>query len=222
MVAVDLVELAGYSVSLKRASTPSDSGASSADPDDAGGGGGGGGVGGTDGGSTYKEHLLGGSISEDGLKSPEHADITLSKLPAKISRTPPTSSALHSLAETYRPVLLDRMSPYLPAVTFRADGSPYFPVAFSIPPVSLALLSSGHTGVPLCKRDEQSEPIDLSVKSKSSSRSSSESPQRIPNSSPLLLDPSETDHQSASATALVAKTVPLDLSTFVRSNSLPG
>uniref|UniRef100_A0A182NDL6 Protein embryonic gonad n=1 Tax=Anopheles dirus TaxID=7168 RepID=A0A182NDL6_9DIPT len=185
---------------LKRSSTPSDSGASSADPDEGGGGGGGG-----DSGSTYKEHLLAGGILEDGLKSPEHADISLPKLPAKISRTPPSSSALQSLAETYRPVLLDRMSPYLPAVSFRADGAPYFPVAFSIPPVSLALLSSGHAGVQLCKRDEQSEPIDLSVKSKSSSRSSSESPQRIHDSSPLLLDPSGADNQSASTT-LVAKT----------------
>uniref|UniRef100_A0A182MIE4 Nuclear receptor domain-containing protein n=1 Tax=Anopheles culicifacies TaxID=139723 RepID=A0A182MIE4_9DIPT len=199
---------------LKRASTPSDSGASSADLDESGGAG--------DGSSSYKEQLVGSGIVENGFKTPDHAEVNMPKLPLKMSRTPPSSSALQSLAETYRPALLDRMSPYLPAVSFRTDGSPYFPVAFSIPPVSLALLSSGHAGVQLCKRDEQSEPIDLSMKSsKSSSRSSSESPRRIRDSSPLLADPSETDNQSES-TAIATKTVPLDLSTFVRSNSLPG
>ncbi|XP_049294923.1 protein embryonic gonad isoform X1 [Anopheles funestus] len=203
--------------SLKRSSTPSDSGASSADLDEGGGGGGCG-----DGSSSYKEQLVGSGIMENGFKTPDHVEVNLSKLPLKISRTPPSSSALQSLAETYRPALLDRMSPYLPAVSFRTDGSPFFPVAFSIPPVSLAMLSSGHGGVQLGKRDEQSEPIDLSMKSsKSSSRSSSESPRRIHDSSPLLPDPSVPDDQSAS-TAIATKTVPLDLSTFVRSNSLPG
>ncbi|XP_035903756.1 protein embryonic gonad [Anopheles stephensi] len=207
---------------LKRANTPSDSGASSADLDEGGGGGAGGGGG--DGSSSYKDQLAGSGIVENGFKTPDnHADPSLPKLPVKMSRTSPSSSALQSLAETYRPALLDRMSPYLPGVSFRTDGSPFFPVSFSIPPVSLAMLSSaGHAAVQLCKRDEQSEPIDLSMKSsKSSSRSSSESPRRIRDSSPLLPDPSEPDGQSASAT-IATKTVPLDLSTFVRSNSLPG
>ncbi|XP_050067326.1 protein embryonic gonad [Anopheles maculipalpis] len=207
--------------SLKRANTPSDSGASSADLDEGGGGGGGGGGSG-DGSSSYKDHLAGSGRVENGFKTPEHSEHNLPKLPLKISRTPPSSSALQSLAETYRPALLDRMSPYLPAVSFRTDGSPFFPVSFTIPPVSLAMLSSGHAAVQLCKRDEQSEPIDLSMKSsKSSSRSSSESPRRIRDSSPLLPDPSETDDQSK-PTTITTKTVPLDLSTFVRSNSLPG
>uniref|UniRef100_A0A182T316 Uncharacterized protein n=1 Tax=Anopheles maculatus TaxID=74869 RepID=A0A182T316_9DIPT len=199
---------------LKRANTPSDSGASSADLDE----GGGGGVG--DGSSSYKDQR----VVENGFKTPEHSDINLPKLPLKVSRTPPSSSALQSLAETYRPALLDRMSPYLPAVSFRTDGSPFFPVSFSMPvPVSLAMLSTGHAAVQLCKRDEQSEPIDLSMKSsKSSSRSSSESPRRIRDSSPLLPDPSEPDDQSGSATIATKTVVPLDLSTFVRSNSLPG
>uniref|UniRef100_A0A182W3T3 Protein embryonic gonad n=1 Tax=Anopheles minimus TaxID=112268 RepID=A0A182W3T3_9DIPT len=192
---------------LKRANTPSDSGASSADLDEGGGAG--------DGSGSYKEQLVGSGIMENGFKTPDHAEVNLPKLPLKMSRTPPSSSALQSLAETYRPALLDRMSPYLPAVSFRTDGSPFFPVAFSIPPVSLALLSTGHAGVQICKRDEQSEPIDLSMKSsKSSSRSSSESPRRIRDSSPLLPDPSETDNQTASA-AIATKTVPLDLSTFI-------
>ncbi|XP_041784657.1 protein embryonic gonad-like isoform X1 [Anopheles merus] len=208
----------------KRASTPSDSGASSADPDESNGVGGGGGGGSSfiDGSNAYKDQLVGSVILENGFKTLEHAEVSLPKLPMKVSRTPPSSSALQSHADTYRPALLDRMSPYLPAVSFRGDGSPYFPVAFSIPPVSLAMLSSGHAGFQLCKRDEQNEPIDLSMKSsKSSSRSSSESPRRIRDSSPILPTPSEPDETSATM-AIATKTIPLDLSTFVRSNTLPG
>uniref|UniRef100_A0A182J1H0 Uncharacterized protein n=1 Tax=Anopheles atroparvus TaxID=41427 RepID=A0A182J1H0_ANOAO len=205
-------------------SSRSDSGASSADPDD-GGGGGGGGVGGDGGGgiggvgNAFKEQMLPAGPEANGLgKSEQRAEISLSKFPPKISRTPPASSALQSLTETYRPLLFERMSPYLPGVPLRPDGSPFFPVTFSLPPVSLAMLSSGHG-----KRDEQSEPIDLSMKSKSSSRSaSSESPLRIDTRSPLPVDPGDNGGKLSPTAALATKTVPLDLSTFVRSKALSG
>uniref|UniRef100_A0A182FM42 Uncharacterized protein n=1 Tax=Anopheles albimanus TaxID=7167 RepID=A0A182FM42_ANOAL len=123
---------------------------------------------------------------------------------------------------------------------FRSDGgtsgAPFFPVPFSLPPVAVSLellAASGHTSSPVlpvsmpgvgCRRDEQSEPIDLSMKSKSSSRSSSESPRhRIDSSSPLLADAShDADQQLSLLTPMATKTVPLDLSTFVRSKALSG
>ncbi|KFB43391.1 hypothetical protein ZHAS_00011187 [Anopheles sinensis] len=206
---------------LKLASTPSDSGASSADPDDGGGGGGGGGgvgsgresIGGV--GTVFKDQLLAASPDLNGLGNSE---ISLSKLPPKMPRTPPASSALQSLGDTYRPFLLERMSPYLPGVHLRPDGSSFFPVGFSLPPVPLAMLSSSHGS-----RDEQSEPIDLSMKSKSSSRSaSSESPLRIDTRSPLLVDPGDPTGKLSPSGSLAPKPVPLDLSTFVRSKALSG
>ncbi|XP_053680747.1 protein embryonic gonad [Anopheles nili] len=190
---------------LKRACTPSDSGASSAEPDD--------GVEGVRS-STFKDTFLVNGSLEDGLKSPEPQSSE------KSTCTPPSSSVLQSLPETYRPVLLDRMSPYIPSI-FRTDGSPFFPVAFSIPPVSLAMLASSHAEVQLCKRDEQNEPIDLSMKSKSPYRSSSDSPLRIHYSSPLSADSNENENLPVFNKTTV-KTVPLDLSTLERSRSLSG
>ncbi|XP_052873496.1 protein embryonic gonad [Anopheles cruzii] len=192
---------------LKRPSTPSDSGASSADPDDGGGRSG-----------AFKDPFLATGLDDGGL----------SKMGPRIPRTPPASAALQSLqpeACPYRPLLLgDRMSPFLPAAPLRPDGSPFFPpLPFAMPPLELLASAHHHHHHSTGKREhEQSEPIDLSMKSKSSSSSASaESPLRIDSSSPMLADTHEPTNLSVLA-PLASKTVPLDLSTFVRSKALSG
>ncbi|XP_055628942.1 phosphatidylinositol 3-kinase 2-like isoform X2 [Toxorhynchites rutilus septentrionalis] len=178
-------------------SSPCDSGASSADPEES---------------TSTKDSLA--AYNHTISAKVEVPEVTLTKISPKVSRIPATSSALTtaSTTDSFRP-LLDRMSPYLHHGAYRPDASPYFPMPFAIPPVSLALIANS-------KHDhhEQHEPIDLSMKSKSSN--SSDSPLRLESASPLLGDVSDPEQLPSSATS-ISRPVPLDL-TFVRTKPLSG
>ncbi|XP_058838466.1 protein embryonic gonad-like [Topomyia yanbarensis] len=182
---------------LKRPCSPSDSGASSADPEESPG---------------FKDPF----VRSNHVKSPkiEVPEVTLTKISPKVSRTPSSSSSstVATTADSFRP-LLDRISPYPPpSAGFRPETTSYFPMPFAIPPVSLALIaSSKHI-------HEQHEPIDLSMKSKSSS--SSGSPQRLGSTSPLLAEIPDSGVLSSVETS-PPRPVPLDL-TFVRTKALSG
>ncbi|XP_065078961.1 protein embryonic gonad-like [Ochlerotatus camptorhynchus] len=180
---------------LKRPSSPSDSGASSADPEES---------------SSFKDPFL----ASNRTISPkvEIPEVTLTKISPKVSRTPSTSSSsTNTTTDSFRP-LMDRISPYLPHGPYRPEATPYFPMPFAMPPVSLALITTG-------KHDhEQHEPIDLSMKSKSSS--SSGSPLRLGSSSPLIAEANDSEDLPSSADN-VPRPVPLDL-TFSRSKALSG
>ncbi|XP_053686105.1 protein embryonic gonad [Sabethes cyaneus] len=182
---------------IKRPSSPSDSGASSADPED----------------SPVFRDPFAGSIHAVSPKV-EVPEVTLTKISPKVTRTPSSSSSSTiTTTDSFRPAL-DRMSPFLSHHgPYRPEATPYFPMPFAIPPVSLALIASG-------KRDhEQQEPIDLSIKSKSSCSSGSP-PLRPSSSSPSAVEISDSrDHVLAEAG--VSRPVPLDL-TFVRSKRLSG
>ncbi|EAT34225.1 AAEL013518-PA [Aedes aegypti] len=180
---------------LKRPSSPSDSGASSADPEES---------------SSFKDPFHGNSNRTISPKV-EFPEVTLTKINPKVSRTSSTSScSTNTTTDSFRP-LLDRISPYLPHGPYRPETTPYFPMPFAMPPVSLALIATG-------KHDnEQHEPIDLSMKSKSSN--SSGSPLRLGSTSPLIADVDNSEDLASSVE--VPRPVPLDL-TFTRSKTLSG
>ncbi|XP_058466174.1 protein embryonic gonad-like isoform X2 [Malaya genurostris] len=182
---------------LKRPCSPSDSGASSADPEENIG---------------FRDHFT----KSNHAKSPkiEIPEVTLTKISPKINRTPSSSSSstVAITADSFRP-LLDRISPYsAPPAIFRPETTPYFPMPFAIPPVSLTLTASSNHVL------EQHEPIDLSMKCKSSS--SSGSPQRLDSASPSLGEVSDSQVLSSVETS-PPRPVPLDL-TFVRTKALSG
>ncbi|KAL9704111.1 hypothetical protein quinque_007629 [Culex quinquefasciatus] len=153
----------------------------------------------------------------------EVPEVTLTKISPKTPsrRTPSTSSSsTTTTSDTYRP-LLDRMSPYQLPTPFRPEPTPYFPIPFAIPPVSLALIANKHHHQ-LNANHEQHEPIDLSMKSKSSSGSGS--PNRM--GSPLLpADVSGAGDDGEDLSSIAAESaprpVPLDL-TFVRTKAMSG
>ncbi|KXJ69003.1 hypothetical protein RP20_CCG000544 [Aedes albopictus] len=181
---------------LKRPSSPSDSGASSADPEES---------------SSFKDPFHGSSNRTTISPKVELPEVTLTKISPKVSRTSSTSScSTNTTTDSFRP-LMDRISPYLPHGPYRPETTPYFPMPFVMPPVSLALIATG-------KHDhEQHEPIDLSMKSKSSS--SSGSPLRLGSTSPLIADVNDSEDLPSSVE--VPRPVPLDL-TFTRSKTLSG
>ncbi|XP_055590778.1 protein embryonic gonad-like [Uranotaenia lowii] len=183
---------------LKRPSSASDSGASSADLDES---------------SVLKDAFL--SHSRNLSPKVEIPEITLTKISPKVSRTSSSSSSstITNATESFRP-LLDRISPFLPHAPFRPEASPFFPIPFALPPVTLGLVppSSKH---PDNHQHEQHEPIDLSMKSKSSSCSGSP----LGSSSPLLEPTEPTDLLPMAASP--PRPVPLDL-TFGRAKALSG
>ncbi|XP_039447055.1 protein embryonic gonad-like [Culex pipiens pallens] len=193
---------------LKRPISPSDSGASSADPDE----------------SANNPFAAANNTARTTISPKvEVPEVTLTKISPKTPsrRTPSTSSSsTTTTSDTYRP-LLDRMSPYQLPTPFRPEPSPYFPIPFAIPPVSLALIANKHHHQ-INANHEQHEPIDLSMKSKSSSGSGS--PNRM--GSPLLpADVSGAGDDGEDLSSVAAESaprpVPLDL-TFVRTKAMSG
>ncbi|XP_062555070.1 protein embryonic gonad [Armigeres subalbatus] len=178
----------------KRPSSPSDSGASSADPEES---------------SSFKDPFHGSNRTIS--PKVEFPEVTLTKISPKVSRTSSTSScSTTTTTDSFRP-LMDRISPYLPHGPYRPEATPYFPMPFAMPAVSLGLMATGKSS------HEQHEPIDLSMKSKSSS--SSGSPLRLGSTSPLLTEVNESRDLPSSVE--VPRPVPLDL-TFTRTKPLSG